>query len=99
MLTRVGVLLVFLLVVAYTGRAEDSLSALKAKAEGGDAQAQADLGVMYANGRGVPKDYTEARKWYRKAADQGHAEAQYKLGLMYAAAGQGVPKARLHGSP
>jgi TPR repeat protein len=43
------------------------------------------------NGQGVPQDYAEAVKWYRKAADQGLAEAQYNLGSCYAK-GQGVPK-------
>ncbi len=36
-------------------------------AEQGDASAQTSLGVMYANGLGVPQDDTEAIKWYRKA--------------------------------
>jgi uncharacterized protein len=39
---------------------------------------------MYANGRGVQKDYAEALKWYRLAADQGLASAQHNLGFMYA---------------
>ncbi|MDB4127545.1 sel1 repeat family protein, partial [bacterium] len=43
------------------------------------------------NGDGVPKDYTEAVKWSRKAAEQGNAMAQYNLGLMYAK-GDGVLK-------
>jgi len=30
-------------------------------------------------GQGVAKDYTEAVKWYRKAADQGYAPEQKKL--------------------
>jgi TPR repeat protein len=47
--------------------------------------------VIYANGEGVPKNYTEAAKWYRKAAELGYPEAQYSLGLMYAN-GEGVPK-------
>ena len=73
-------------------------------AEQGQAIAQYNLGVMYANGQdvqlfnpdgyksygqGVPLDYTEAVKWYRKAAEQGYAKAQYNLGVMYAN-GQGV---------
>ena len=44
-----------------------------------------------SNGQGVPQDYAEAVKWYRKAADQGYAAAQTNLGLMYAH-GQGVPQ-------
>ena len=51
--------------------------------------AQYNLGFMYANGQGVPEDYVEAVKWYRKAADQGDASAQYNLGRMVAS-GQGV---------
>ncbi len=40
-------------------------------AEQGYAGAQFYLGVMYATGRGLPQDYAEAVKWYRKAAEQG----------------------------
>ncbi len=46
---------------------------------------------MYDKGRGVPQDYAEAMKWYRKAAEQGHAKAQLFLGNMYFF-GQGVSK-------
>lgn len=53
-------------------------------AEQGDADAQNNLGVMYANGQGTPKDEAEAVKWYRKAAEQGEAYAQNNLGVMYA---------------
>jgi hypothetical protein len=31
----------------------------------------------------VAQSYTEAAKWYRKAAEQGHAEAQVQLGVLY----------------
>ena len=60
-------------------------------ADQGDAAAQSNLGVMYANGQGVPQDYAEAVQWYRKAADQGDADAQNNLGVMYDK-GQGVPQ-------
>lgn len=49
----------------------------------GHALAQSNLGVMYANGEGVPKDYQKAMFWYRKAAEQGNAEGQHGVGLMY----------------
>ncbi len=52
-------------------------------AEQGNAIAQANLGIMYDNGEGVPQDYAKALQWWRKAAEQGHATAQYKLGFMY----------------
>ena len=48
-------------------------------AEQGNANAQYNLGVMYAEGRGVPKNEQVAAAWYRKAAEQGHASAQQKL--------------------
>ncbi len=61
----------------------DETEALIEKAEGGDAEAQFNLGVAYDNGEGVREDHKEAVKWYRKAADQGFADAQYYLGKMY----------------
>jgi len=60
-------------------------------ADQGDADAQYNLGIMYDNGQGVPKDDVQAVKWYRLAADQGNAIAQTNLGVMYAT-GQGVPR-------
>ena len=66
------------------------LEGTRAKAERGDAEAQQQLGSIYAKGQGVAPSYTEAAKWYRQAADQGCAEAQTALGELYEA-GQGVP--------
>lgn len=54
------------------------------KAEQGDAEAQYNLGVIYALGnKDIRKDDAEALKWLKSAADQGYAEAQYRLGVMY----------------
>ena len=47
--------------------------------------------ILTDNGDGVPKDETEAVKWYRKAAERGVALAQSQLGWMYEN-GSGVPK-------
>ena len=49
-------------------------------AEQGDPKAQYFLGVMYANGQGVPQDYKKAMTWIGKAAVQGDAGAQRYLG-------------------
>ena len=49
---------------------------------------------MYAGGRGVPQNETEAVRWFRLAADQGHAGAQYNLGVSYRD-GRGVPQDRV----
>ena len=46
---------------------------------------------MYLKGEGVPQDYVEAMKWYRKAAEQGLVVAQGVLGWMYGS-GEGVPQ-------
>ena len=48
-------------------------------------KAQVKLGDMYTNGYRVPKDATEAMKWYRKAAEQGDTYAQFRIGGMEAA--------------
>jgi TPR repeat protein len=83
-------------VTAFGGPFEDAVAAahkrgdyekayrlFKPLAGQGNAKAQYNLGVMYANGQGVPQDYAEAMKWFRKAAAQGYAEAQFNLGVMY----------------
>ena len=63
----------------------------KPLAKQGNASAQFNLGMTYANGRGVPQDYKTAVKWYKLAAKQGLIDAQYTLGVLYAN-GQGVPQ-------
>jgi TPR repeat protein len=63
--------------------AQQTTEKLILSAEEGDAEAQFNLGVMYAQGQGVPQDDVQAVKWYRLAADQGVAQAQYNLGLSY----------------
>ena len=57
----------------------------------GAADAQFNLAVSCANGRGVELAGAEAVRWYRLAADQGHAAAQLALGNAYKN-GQGVPQ-------
>ncbi len=73
---------------------ENNINALKILAAGGDAVAQFNLGMCYADGQGVAQNYAEAVKWYRKAAVQGHAIAQNNLGVCYKN-GQGVAKNQL----
>jgi len=57
----------------------------------GDDTAQFFLGRRYCLGVGVPRDYAEAAKWFRKAAEQDHADAQCELGYLLEV-GVGVPK-------
>jgi TPR repeat protein len=60
-------------------------------ADQGNADAQCLLGVMYANGSGVPEDKDQAFKWYSKSANQGNTDCQTNVGIMYYY-GHGVPK-------
>lgn len=69
---------------------DKSFNSLKERAEQGNADAQYSLGSMYLLGLNVPRDYTEAMKWYHKAAEQGNADAQFDLGGMYYK-GKGAP--------
>lgn len=60
-------------------------------AEQGYRLAQYTLGLMYAQGQGVPQDYTQAVKWFGRAAGQGVPQARFELGMLYAR-GLGVPQ-------
>jgi TPR repeat protein len=46
---------------------------------------------MFDFGNGVVRNYAEAMRWYRLAAEQEHTKAQYYLGTMHEI-GQGVAK-------
>jgi len=63
---------------------------LQALADQGDPAAQFAVGARYATGEDVAQDYTEAVRWFTKAAEQGHVAAQATLGAYYWA-GRGVP--------
>jgi TPR repeat protein len=56
---------------------------LRERAARGDADAQFNLAKMYEAGRGgLKRDYTEAERWHRKAAEQGDPYAQASLGIL-----------------
>ncbi len=60
-------------------------------AEAGDADAQAWVGSLYANGDGVDLDDGAAFRWYFKSAEGGNVQAQSNIGAMYGI-GKGVPQ-------
>jgi TPR repeat protein len=60
-------------------------------AERGSASSQFDLGIIYAEGERVPRNYQEALTWFRRAAAQNISAAQFKLGRMYYE-GKGTPR-------
>jgi hypothetical protein len=62
------------------------------RARKGDADAQFELGKDYETGRiGLPKDFSQARYWYGKAADQGDPFAEASLGILFNF-GKSVPR-------
>lgn len=66
-----------------TGHYEQALSAARARASQGDADAQALLGRAFYEGLGVPRNYAEALLWLNRATAQQNASAMFFLGLMY----------------
>ncbi len=86
-----ALLFVLILSPAPAGEGMDDFKNILAAAENNQADAQFLLGDCYYKGRGIPQNYQEAAKWFRKAADQMNADAQYYLGVCYAN-GQGVEK-------
>jgi len=52
-------------------------------AKSGDAAAQSDLAVRYAEGSAAERNYELAAQWYGKAAEQGLAVAEYRLASLY----------------
>lgn len=68
----------------------NALSACEQAAQGGDAQAQYELGELYYSGQRIPADLTKARHWFELSSLQGNAQAQLRLGNMFLH-GEGVP--------
>ena len=56
----------------------------------GNFEAQTYIGVMYAKGQWIEKNYKQAVWWYQKAAEQDYAVAQFNLGVRYDQGGEGV---------
>jgi hypothetical protein len=75
-------------------RAEDpspELAKLIERARRGELEAQIRLSLKYRDGDGIRRDYKEALRWSRRAADQGSAFALDNTGWHYYA-GLGVPQ-------
>lgn len=68
------IIILLSLVVVLPSKA-NHFDATLADAIQGDEEAQYALGQMYYFGNGVDKNYTEAKKWYKKAAEQGYSDA------------------------
>jgi len=84
-----SIVVILLLSVIFPSSAlgDGEVQRIRHKAEQGDAEAQAELGQIYAWGG----NDVEAFKWLRWAAEQGFVLAQYDLSYMYEW-GHGVQK-------
>ncbi|MBP0114923.1 tetratricopeptide repeat protein [Bradyrhizobium vignae] len=65
--------------------------ALRTAAMKGDATAAYEIGVRFAEGKGIATNYDEAAKWYDRAAQAGVVPATFRLGTLYEK-GLGVKK-------
>jgi predicted kinase len=52
-------------------------------AEGGDVEAQTNVGEIYERGMGLEPNHEAAATWYQKAADKGYSRALFNLGTLY----------------
>lgn len=77
------------------------IETLEQSAEQGDAQAQFELGAIYANGDGVDQSDERAYGLFDASAKQGHPGAQLSLGFMFANGSfvaKNIPQAYVWGS-
>ena len=68
----------------------DAISAYRKAAEKGSTSAMVELGVLLANGSGVAKDQTEARKLFERAAEAGNPRGVTNLAAL-SSSGGGTP--------
>jgi TPR repeat protein len=68
-----------------TATVEPAVEALQSAAGQGHVLAQFELGFVYMQGAGVPRQNNSiAKRWLRRAAEQGHVQAQLELGCLFA---------------
>jgi TPR repeat protein len=68
----------------------DTLKAMVALANKGDAEAQYHVGMMYNNGIGTQQDIRQAFAWFQKSAASNDPLGAYKLGCYYDGQGAGI---------
>src|SRR5436190_15698737 len=68
----------------------DTLKAMVALANKGDAEAQYHVGMMYNNGIGTQQDPRQAFEWFQKSAASNDPLGAYKLGCYYDGQGAGI---------
>lgn len=83
---KIALTTILVLIYATLGFAAtpEEINAKATLARNGDTQAGYELGLMYMQGKEIPRDAGLAARWFSAAAAYGHAEAQYELALCYA---------------
>ena len=71
--------------VAQAETESNEFSQVRAAADGGNADAQVKVGILYLTGVGTPKDRERAATWFGRAAEQGQLEGQCILAALNAA--------------
>ena len=62
---------------------QQALEYFTKQAEEGQAQAMFNLGNLYENGVGTPRNFSTALEWYLKAGEAGQAEGYHQAGISY----------------
>jgi len=73
------------------GKYEEAAGWYKQAADMGIGTAAYNLGTLYYNGQGFPKDYDKARHWFELGAARNDPYAEFQLGIM-AGDGKGMPQ-------
>jgi hypothetical protein len=76
----------------YTQDPEKAAEDFRRSAEQGLASSQAMLGMLYAQGNGVPKDFAKAVEWFQKAANQGDPLGCVGIGMACEKGVAGIPQ-------
>lgn len=76
-------LLLFPLIGNSTEQKPLTLESLISKAESGDVESMNMLGVVYYEGKSMPKNIQKSAHWFELAAQKKHAMASYNLAMMY----------------
>lgn len=82
------------LALSELNRSVEAMSLLRLAADMGSSTAMNGLGVLHANGKGVPIDQRRAMVWFLKAADLGNPRAMVNLGITYSKRGPGKDMVR-----
>ena len=84
--SRISILIFIILLfnsLMFANYIEEELEVIVSKANSGDAYYQGLLGMMYANGDNVDKNYEKAFELLTQSSDNGDAIGMYQLAIMY----------------